>query len=166
MDSLREPLVTNMAGGAPVDGLLAALAKADAFAARSAAEAARARLGAIEILADWIGGRGLDDAARDRLAACPWIMGPGWDAFAADGDATALAREAARTAGLPDCGGRLALAPPMRRAAADHGDDGAGEAAGLGLCGSLRQVRADDKDRPRGRRAPLGMRGPHSRGLH
>ena len=112
MDSLREPLVADMAGDAPADGLLAALAKADAFAARSAAEAARARLGAIEILADWIGGRGLDDAARDRLATCPWIMGPGWDAFAADGDATALAREAARTDGLPDCGGRLALAPP------------------------------------------------------
>ena len=39
-------------------------------------------------------------------------MGPGWDAFAVDGDATALAREAAGIAGLPERGERLALALP------------------------------------------------------
>ena len=101
-----------MAGDAPAEDLPAALGEADALAARSAAEAAKVRLCAIEMLMDRIKGRGLDAAARSRLAACPWIMGPGWDALAVDGDATVLAREAARAAGLPECGGRLALAPP------------------------------------------------------
>lgn len=112
MDSPRGPPAAAVATDAPADDLPTALAEADALAARSAADAARARLCAIEMLMGRIRGRGLDAAARRRLAACPWIMGPGWDALAVDGDATVLARESAGTAGRPDCGGRLALSPP------------------------------------------------------
>ena len=125
MKGLRESL----AGG----GLLKTLEDADVLATLSAAEAARARLRAIESLQSRIKRRALEEPVRRRLAASPWIIGPMWDAFAAEKGAAAAIKRQAKKSGLSGVKGRvghalssgnqlliLEMTGPNRRLGWDH----------------------------------------------
>ena len=114
-------------------GLLKTLEDADMLAALSAAEAAKARLRAIESLQVRIKRRSLEEPVRRHLVASPWIIGPMWDAFAAEKGAAATIKRQAKKSGLSGVEGRaghalssgnqlliLEIMGPNRRLDRDH----------------------------------------------
>ena len=105
-------LQESLAGGAgmPEKDLLKILAESDVLTALNAAEAAKARICAIECLQGRIKKRALGKAVRDHLVSSPGFIGPRWDTYAVEAEMTAAFREHAEKAGMSRDSRRIDLA--------------------------------------------------------